>query len=95
MTEAIYIPGKTAEEVKAERARKKPQGQAQVQLDLTLNDAVDYEKASSNMEYLLSAAGDIFDMLHCEISMGNMDTHSPGVISMLEMVGRGFCRCGR
>lgn len=57
---------------------------------LTQEEATRYAVAGSEVEYLLGAAGDIFDFLHCSFSLGQIKPESTGVISMIEMVARGF-----
>lgn len=62
----------------------------EVSLLLTQEEITQYELATSEIEYLLIAAGSIFDLVQSGLSLGTLDPESTGVISMMEMVGRGF-----
>lgn len=63
---------------------------AEVSVLLTEDEIIQYEVATSEIEYLLISAGNIFDLLQSGLSLGTLDPKSGGVISMMEMVGRGF-----
>lgn len=63
---------------------------AEVSVLLTEDEITQYEVATSEIEYLLISAGSIFDLLQSGLSLGTLDLKNGGVISMMEMVGRGF-----
>lgn len=63
---------------------------AEVSFILTQEELSRYLVAGSEVEYLLNAAGNIFDFLQSSISLGQIDPENAGVIAMIEMVGRGF-----
>ncbi len=63
---------------------------AEVSVLLTEDEITHYEVATSEIEYLLISASSIFDLVQSGLSLGTLDPESGGVISMMEMVGRGF-----
>jgi len=63
---------------------------AEVSVFLTQEEITQYEVATSEIEYLLISASNIFDLVQSGLSLGTLDPESGGVISMIEMVGRGF-----
>lgn len=90
MSSAFFMPGKTIEQIQTEREAEKQRDATPVSLELTFAEVKNYAEASRDAEYLLASAGDIFELLHSGFVQGFLEQESPGVISLLEIVGRGF-----
>jgi len=82
--------GKTVEEMRQERAAREAEAAEPCTFTLTRRQHRECEVAASNVEYLLSGAGNIFDLFHTGLSSGCIDPEAPGFHAMLEMLGRGY-----
>lgn len=63
---------------------------ADIPVVLTEDEMTEFELATSEVEYLLINAGNIFDLVQSGLSLGYFDPESGSLISMMDMVGRGF-----
>ena len=61
-----------------------------VSLELTMAEIEKYAKTSYEIEYLLGSAGDVFSLRHEAFCQGFFEPDNRGIISLLEMVRRGF-----
>jgi len=95
MTDAaqgVYLSrGKTAQELSEARAAKEAkENQPYCRINLTQKEEHEFEVAASNVEYLLGNAQVIFEELNVLIAGGMMDSHGRALVSLTDMLGRGF-----
>ena len=57
-------------------------------IHMTQSQLSEAEGASSEIEYLLCHAGNVFDMLQTGLSMGHFDPEDPNIISLCELSRR-------
>lgn len=55
---------------------------------MTQSQLAEAEVASSEIEYLLNHAGNVFDMLQSGLSLGHFDPEDPNIISLCELSRR-------
>lgn len=82
---AIYVPGKSVEETLA-----KINAGDTVTLALTRPEAVAVYRAAEEVQYICSAAGNVFEALRLGITAGHMTEGDRGVHSILELCRRGM-----
>lgn len=100
---AIYVPGRSVEEVKAEfAAGRKKQGikpkltktnsfedLAMINLSITEEQYDEFQQATDEAAYLLAHAGNVFDLLYSVYGTG-LKLDDPGFGSMFALCGRAF-----
>lgn len=86
---AIYVPGKTDEEVRANMARKASKAAADlVEMSWTLDQALTLQKAASEAPYLLGNAGEVFALIWSGLAGGFLDRNDAGLMAVLDLCSR-------
>lgn len=86
---ALYVPGKTDEQVKAEMdgARRKS---LRLHLDVSLIEQEDWQKAADTAATNYSAAADALDLLSSCIGLGAIASDDHALSSTLYILGQGM-----
>lgn len=86
---AIYLPGKSIEEVKASMAMKANKGPAEtVEISLPLDQARVMAEAASETEYLLGCASEVFGLIWSGLASGFLDRNEAGLSAVLDLCSR-------
>lgn len=98
---AIYVPGRSVEEVRAEIAKSQGRARAanansydestEQMITVTMTEAQfsSIESATGEVPYLLSHAGNVFEFLF-RIKAAGFDADDSGYLSIFELCGRAF-----
>ncbi len=87
--EGFFIPGKSADQVKAEARQETARRQTEtVSMTLTVEELDQLEKVGAEMPYLMAAARDVFDLLRTGFAGGWLQGSE--VNGLLELCGRGL-----
>ncbi len=87
---AIYQPGKTVEQIKAERLQLEDRAARPVTLTLTFDELSKLQDAAHEIPYLLGHATNVFAFLHSAFSGGWAGGDDPGPLSILELSEKAF-----
>ena len=87
---ALYIPGKTTAQMKAEQKKKEDALNHHVSFSLTAGEMSRFAEAAEEIPYLLGHAANIFAFLHSAFSAGWCGADDPGPLSILELSEKAF-----